>query len=63
MITVSIFINGTPIFTRSARNITGTLSGLNEYRVDTGDIISHLREDGAIQLAHKMLDTIYDIDD
>jgi len=59
--TVTIFINNTPIFTRSARNITSKEIGINKYKVDDGSIIKHKREDGAIKLAKKMLDTITEI--
>ncbi len=64
MITVSILINGEPIFTRSATNITEPLSkqlkegAWNNYKVDTGEIMRHKRSDGAVVLAHKLLDTI-----
>jgi hypothetical protein len=53
MITVSIAINGQPIATRSAVNI-----GYGRYRCDEGTIITHKRENGAMELAKKMLDTV-----
>lgn len=61
MITVSILINGEPIFTRTARN----QSEVNDkkehlYIVDDGSEIYHARKDGAVKLAKKMLDTIKD---
>lgn len=56
MITVAILINGQPIFTRSAvRVVTGTP---NEYRVCDGSTIKHEADDGAVALAHKLLETI-----
>lgn len=56
MITVSIHINGAPIFVRSAvRVVTGEP---NQYRVDDGSIVEHRYDDGAIVLAKKLLDTI-----
>lgn len=56
MITVSIHINGAPIFVRSAvRVVTGEP---NQYRVDDGSTIEHHYDDGAIVLAKKLLDTI-----
>lgn len=59
MITVAILINGQPIFTRSAvRTTTRERGHPNEYTVDDGNIIQHLYEDGAVALAHKLLDTI-----
>ena len=61
MITVTIFINGSPIYSRSARNLTGKEKGLSKYRCDDGTIIKHQREEGAIILAKRMLDTIEEI--
>lgn len=61
MITVAILINGEPILVRSARNL-GTEDGETySYKVDTGDIITHKREDGAVVLAHMLLDTIHEV--
>jgi len=61
MITVTISINGKPIYTRSAVNISEIDVGpnqINSYKVDTGKTIKHLPRDGAVVLAKKMLDTI-----
>ena len=58
MITVTIFINGKPIYTRSAVNQSENLTGECRYKVDTGKVIIHKREDGAVNLAKAMLDTI-----
>ena len=58
MITVTIFINGSPIFTRSARNQSKVKNSKTLYKVDDGSEIWHKRDDGAIKLAKKMLDTI-----
>jgi len=60
LITVCILINGNPIYTRSAVNITKSDSEykINEYKVDEGSIIEHCPIDGAVELAKKMLDTI-----
>ena len=59
MITVSILINDTPIFTRSGRNQLETDDqGRTKYVLDTGDVIWHIRDLGAVELAKKMLDTI-----
>jgi hypothetical protein len=68
MITVSILINGHPIFTRSARNIgkgckKGRSANLlpDRYKLDDGTIITHHRENGAVYLAKMMLDHIKEI--
>lgn len=58
MITVSVLINGQPIYTRSAVNRGPKASGECRYDVDDGSVIDHMREDGAVALAHKLLDTI-----
>ena len=56
MITVSIMINGQPIFTRSAvRTHTGKV---NRYTCDDGAVIRHEYDQGAVKLAMKMLETI-----
>lgn len=59
MITVAIMINGHPIMARSAVN-TGVRrrGGYVDYRVDDGSTVQHKPDDGAIALAHKLLDTI-----
>jgi hypothetical protein len=59
MITVSILINGQPIFTRTAVNIGNADDGIHSaYELDTGQILKHKREAGAVVLAIKMLRTI-----
>ena len=60
MITVTILINGQPIITRSAvRKEKGNRKGkVSHYMVDTGNIIEHNYDDGAVPLAKKMLDTV-----
>ena len=59
MISVSIFVNNNPIFTRSARNLNKHNSkGETAYLVDTGKTIYHKREEGAIELAIRLLKTI-----
>jgi hypothetical protein len=58
MITVSILINGQPIYTRSAVN---RIAETGAYILDTGEMIVHDPKDGAIALAHKMLDTIEEV--
>ena len=56
MLTVSILINGQPLYTRSCfREEEG------KYRVDDGSVIEHKYNDGAIVLAHKLLDTMYEL--
>lgn len=58
MITVAVLINGQPIYTRSAVRESGSISEICTYRCDDGSIITHTYDDGAVTLAHKMLDTI-----
>ena len=62
MISVSIFINNKPIVTRSAVNLDKNrdngMDKVNEYRLDTGEVIEHIPEDGCIALAKKMLNTV-----
>lgn len=58
MITVSISINGEPIFARTARNIKNIEDGYSSYDVDDGRTLKHKREDGAIKLAIQMLEGI-----
>ena len=65
MITVSILINGQPIYTRTAVNSGATVNQPNGqhhiYTLDTGEVIKHKQKDGAVVLAMKMLDTILEI--
>lgn len=62
MITVAIFINGNPIYTRSAVNVTGKPKAVvHRYRLDDGTILTHKRSDGAVVLAKMMLDTIKEV--
>lgn len=61
MLTVSISINGTVIFARSCRNLGKKgLDGKTIYTVDDGSTIEH-DDDGAITLAHKLLDRIHEV--
>lgn len=62
MISVTIFINETPIITRGARN-TGKKNKAGEtiYQCDDGRKIKHKYEDGAVALAKKMLDGVKEI--
>lgn len=61
MLTVSILINGQPLYTRSCYRETDGKDGINQYRVDDGSVIEHKYDDGAIELAHKLLDTMHDL--
>jgi len=61
MITVTISINGKTIYARSARHTGDSEDGVAIYTLDTGDKLLHVRKDGAVVLAKKMLDTIFDI--
>jgi len=58
MITVTVSINGNPIFTRSAWNTGKNLKEVTVYKLDTGDKIVHHRKDGAVKLSKMLLDTI-----
>ena len=66
MITVQILINGQVILARSARNVGSAGESNDEgyptdmclYHVDDGSTIKHKRSDGAVKLAHLLLDTI-----
>lgn len=57
MMTVSILINGEPIFTRTVVN-QDTVGDKCTYLSDDGTIIEHNRKDGAVKLAIKVLKTI-----
>ena len=61
MLRVSIGINNWTLYARTAVNREeqlGLRGDETPYEVDTGEIIYHRREDGAVALAHKLLDTI-----
>lgn len=62
MISVAILINGNPIVARAAKN-TGEKDsdGKTKYTTDSGEIVWHHRDDGAVVLAHKLLDLIREI--
>lgn len=63
MITVTISINGQPIFTRSAVNMERAgHEGVSRYKVDDGDTLFHDPEHGAVVLAMRMLATIREQD-
>jgi hypothetical protein len=59
MITVAILINGHPIVARNAVNQKcEDDKGRTKYLTDSGEIIWHDPSDGAVKLAHMLLDTI-----
>lgn len=58
MLTVSILINGEPIFTRTVVNKIKEEGG---YRCDDGTLIKHNPRDGAVKLAIKALKTIHEV--
>ena len=67
MITVTISINGSPIYTRTCTN-TGNVKALLDddrafctYKCDDGSEIIHAPDDGAVELARLMLDTIHEV--
>jgi len=58
MLTVSILINGNPIYTRTVINRMIESGG---YLCDDGSFIKHNPKDGAIKLAIKALRTIKEV--
>ena len=58
MLTVAILINGQPIMARSARRVQDNDDDTATYKCDTGEEILHRPDDGAVALAHKLLNTI-----
>lgn len=58
MISVSILINGQPIYTRTAVN--RSKEGLG-YILDDGSHVHHNPDDGAVKLAIRMLKTIKEV--
>lgn len=63
MITVSIMINGQPIFTRSAHRRTKRHAKGNQqaYLLDDNSVVYHDIDKGAIPLAIKMLKSIKEV--
>lgn len=59
MITVAILINGQPIVAKNAINQKKTNHrGETKYLTDSGEVLWHARDGGAVKLAHMLLDTI-----
>lgn len=62
MITVQININGNCILARSAtrvaKYITPEKKEMGRYKTDCGKTITHPIEEGAVELAHKLLNCI-----
>jgi hypothetical protein len=56
MVTVTISVQGSPVFTRSAMRIRN--GDRDTYVVDTGKRIRHRNEEGLVSLTRKMLGTI-----
>ncbi len=69
MLTVSILVNGHPIYTRSAVNVETTrVKGIGRkerdlctYKLDDGKEILHYPDEGAIPLAIQMLEKIVEV--
>ena len=61
MISVTIYINGVPIVTRSAVNTMVTKKGKTKYRLDDHRELWHARGDGAIPLAIEMLKGVHQV--
>ena len=59
MLTVAILINGNPLVAKNAIN-TQRLNEKGEiaYKTDSGEVIWHDSESGAVALAKKLLDLI-----
>jgi len=60
MITVVVYINGNPIFARSARNISNDCRDIQDYKCDDGTLIKHNYKKGFVPLAQTMLDTVHE---
>jgi hypothetical protein len=58
MLTVSILINGEPIYTRTVVN---RRKEIGKYICDDGTKIDHDPDDGAVELAIKALKTIHEV--
>lgn len=60
MITVEVRINRIPIFVRSARNIgyAKGSSSVCKYKIDSGQVLYHERDQGFVPLVKQMLDCI-----
>lgn len=59
MITVAILINGNPLVARNAINQKEqNEKGETKYLTDSGEIVWHKRDAGAVALAHKLLSLI-----
>lgn len=59
MLTVAILINGNPLVAKNAINqMRQNKKGETAYKTDSGEIVWHNPEHGAVSLAHKLLDTI-----
>jgi hypothetical protein len=63
MITVSILINGEPLVARSCKRVDGEAGEICTYFTDCGHEIEHNYNDGAVALAHKLLDLIHEKSD
>ena len=69
MITVSILINGHPLYTRSAVNVSERvkiprelrLERGDQYQLDDGSTLYHHPNGGAVLLAIQMLETIDEV--
>jgi len=63
MLTVSITVNGKPVYARSAHRRTSKWAKGKEsaYLLDSGEMVYHEYEKGIIPLAIKMLETIKEV--
>lgn len=61
MLTVAILVNGQPIYSRTAVNMSQQYKGKTRYDLDDGSIIWHNPKRGAVELATRMLKTIKEV--
>lgn len=57
---VKVYINNTPLIVKSAVRIKGTPGQLCMYKTDTGKLLMHHYDDGAAELAVKLLRELND---
>jgi len=60
MFTVNISINGNAVITRSCWNMSPKAGNdkVNTYRVDDGNYVNHIPNDGPVALAKKLLNLV-----
>jgi hypothetical protein len=58
VLTVAIMVNGEPIYARSAVRVEDLEDNHGRYEVDDGSELVHDPDEGAVELAEKLLQTI-----